>query len=326
MTNVLTIIIPYYNSEKTIGRTLASLAVMQKDPDYSFDVLVVDDGSTNALDEKQLGIFQFPITVIRTVNRGPLSARCLGIELSRSEYVYFLDADDELADTFFVDFCGLIRDGEFDICIVGFCQTPESGALPAVYPDYMGDKEYLFRLVGRGDLGYAVTQVFRKSFYTTEIKAELDDAQLRYSEDLYFWATMFRRGRTYRSLNRPAYIYHPSASSASGRHSLSSITDLVTVYKLRYEIAKKYAADCGYEVDEFLKGMLFGLCYVRKTIVLYVDKGERDACLNAFLSIPFLQSLVFQRQKGLSLENRVLVWMIRRDFRRKRKRESQTKQ
>jgi glycosyltransferase involved in cell wall biosynthesis len=91
------IIIPVYNGEKVIIRALIS-ALEQTFQDH--EVIVVNDGST---DNTQQTIESYienynhkvPIQLINTPNNGRSSARNLGVTESHSDFVCFLDADDE---------------------------------------------------------------------------------------------------------------------------------------------------------------------------------------------------------------------------------------
>ena len=47
MTPLLTIIIPFYNAEKTLARALASLLQMPENSRSSAEAVLVDDGSTD---------------------------------------------------------------------------------------------------------------------------------------------------------------------------------------------------------------------------------------------------------------------------------------
>jgi glycosyltransferase involved in cell wall biosynthesis len=87
------IIIPCYNAERFIARTLQS-ALAQ---DYNlFDIIIVNDGST---DDTAKIVSEFcaedqRVRLISTENSGVAAARNTGIHASTAEFVAFLDADD----------------------------------------------------------------------------------------------------------------------------------------------------------------------------------------------------------------------------------------
>ena len=88
--HAVSVVIPLYNKAPYISATLES--VLQQT--YSdFEIIVVDDGSTDGSAEK-VRPYQDRIRYRRQENQGPSVARNLGIELSEGRYVSFLDADD----------------------------------------------------------------------------------------------------------------------------------------------------------------------------------------------------------------------------------------
>ena len=89
----LTVIIPTYNRAGDLRRCLDALA-LQTAPPESFEVVVVDDGSTDDT-PGLLASYAAPyrLVVQRQANRGQTSARNRGIELARGKYCLFLDDD-----------------------------------------------------------------------------------------------------------------------------------------------------------------------------------------------------------------------------------------
>lgn len=96
--NVLdvSVVIPTYNREKLIVRTLESL---RKQSAWPSVVFMVDDCSTDRTCEiarDWAHRHEFPLEVIESsVNGGAAVARNKGIALARSRYIAFLDSDDE---------------------------------------------------------------------------------------------------------------------------------------------------------------------------------------------------------------------------------------
>ena len=91
----ISVIIPVYNKTTYIGRCLKSI-FSQDFP--SFEVIAVDDGSTDASGkmcdqwaetEPRLHVYHIP-------NSGVTAARRYGLEHSQGRYVMFVDADDRL--------------------------------------------------------------------------------------------------------------------------------------------------------------------------------------------------------------------------------------
>ena len=83
----ISVVVCSYNGAATIAETLAALECVEY-PDY--EVIVVDDGSTDATAEIASA---FSVRLIRTENRGLSAARNTGMEAARGEIVVYLDDD-----------------------------------------------------------------------------------------------------------------------------------------------------------------------------------------------------------------------------------------
>lgn len=89
------VIIPAYNIEKFIEACLES--VLEQITDFSVQIIVVNDGSTDRTGELLDKYERIPhVSVIHQKNRGLSGARNTGIENSDGKYLFFLDSDDRL--------------------------------------------------------------------------------------------------------------------------------------------------------------------------------------------------------------------------------------
>jgi glycosyltransferase involved in cell wall biosynthesis len=97
---LLSIIIPVFNSEKTIATTLDSLKGISNESRSSVEVIVVNDGTADGsmavVESRKTALKPLSMVVVTQSNQGLASARNAGLEHSSGEYVFFLDADDEL--------------------------------------------------------------------------------------------------------------------------------------------------------------------------------------------------------------------------------------
>lgn len=95
-TPFVSIIIPIYNEEKTVGKCIESL-LNQSYPSHNYEIIVVSDGCNDNSENVVRNIIEFEkkveIKLIRQENQGAAAARNFGAKYSRGEIVLFIDAD-----------------------------------------------------------------------------------------------------------------------------------------------------------------------------------------------------------------------------------------
>jgi glycosyltransferase involved in cell wall biosynthesis len=89
----LTVVIPVFNEEHWIGQTLEQVArAAERAPSLAVDVVVVDDGSTDATRAvAEAADVALPVRVVTTANQGRHLARSRGLDEAEGELVLFLD-------------------------------------------------------------------------------------------------------------------------------------------------------------------------------------------------------------------------------------------
>ncbi len=91
MSKLISVVIPVYHSEKWILDTIDSVL---KQSYQNFEIVIVDDGSSDNTKNVIESIDDSRIKYIYQNNAGPSSARNNGIRHSQGEYIAFLDSDD----------------------------------------------------------------------------------------------------------------------------------------------------------------------------------------------------------------------------------------
>jgi len=94
----VSVVIPCHNQGQFLDDALVSVFEQSYD---SFEIIVVDDGSTDTDTTRVLGELAYPrLRLIRQENRGLPAARNAGMAVARGRYLVPLDADDELKPLF----------------------------------------------------------------------------------------------------------------------------------------------------------------------------------------------------------------------------------
>mgnify|MGYP006362462669 CR=1 FL=1 len=162
---MISIIIPIYNSEKTLQRCLDSIST-QTFSDW--ECLLVDDGSR----DRSLAICHEYVNkdkrfiVIQKENGGVSSARNIGLDNAKGGFVTFCDSDDYVSPKWLEDFDVLSNK---DIVIQGYkykrAEHVEYTAkeLFESSDESLSRRELLARLLEYHNFGYLWTRCFRRS-------------------------------------------------------------------------------------------------------------------------------------------------------------------
>lgn len=94
---VFTVVIPLYNKELSITRSIDSVLRQRFE---NFDLIVIDDGSSDNSRAKVLDFNDKRIRLLSQSNKGVSATRNRGVREAKTPYITFLDADDEWDELF----------------------------------------------------------------------------------------------------------------------------------------------------------------------------------------------------------------------------------
>ena len=100
----LSIVMPLYNKEHEILRSIGSVV---RQTVGGWELIVIDDGSTDASAQRVEQINDPRIAMFRQTNAGVAAARNAGAARARARFVAFLDADDEWDEDMVATLLGL---------------------------------------------------------------------------------------------------------------------------------------------------------------------------------------------------------------------------
>ena len=99
---MVSFIVPAYNVEQTIKKCLDSL-LEQEDTNIKYEILVVNDGSTDNTRDVVLSYNTTKIRFFEKENGGLSDARNYGLERAQGDYIVFVDSDDYVSKTLLHD-------------------------------------------------------------------------------------------------------------------------------------------------------------------------------------------------------------------------------
>jgi len=214
----LSIIIPAYNAERYIERCILSV-LNEADKDFSIEIIVVDDGSTDSTVSIVRSIEETnpQIRIIRQENKGVSVARNIGLDAALGEYVYFIDADDFINSGFLKRLYGEAHAGDADILRFGWRYAEPSdeaadiSAIPITFSKTDG-RDYLARTGADGPFGAVWTMFIKRSFLVeTNIRF---DSEIKIGEDNLFFIWLLPLCKTFVETNLCGYNYviHPDST------------------------------------------------------------------------------------------------------------------
>lgn len=191
----LSIIIPVYNASLLINRCLDS--IFHQTTQYSYEVILVDDGSTDNSVEIIKARKEENIILYQQQNAGPSVARNKGVELSHGKFCAYLDADDYWEDGFIEKTVSFLE--EHDDCVavnVAQRHLTISGehVAPVCYSEY--SKPFVlddFFSFWANYMHVCTGSVVIRSEVIKQTGGMRTD--LRITEDLEFWALVSTYGR-----------------------------------------------------------------------------------------------------------------------------------
>ena len=222
----VSVVIPAYNAEKTLRRTLECVLNQTLS---ALQVILVDDGSTDstAAIARNMAEKDPRLTVISRENLGISSTRNAGLLLCKGKYIRFVDADDTLpADSMEKMVRRAEQDGA-DLVIGG-------------YDQYFGERRSFHNLADRNDTvacnemmnhlcGHANSYFYGVLWNKLFLRELAEQQECRFQEDLT-WGEDFTFVMDYlRGVTRVAFMkdslydYRRSANSATVKQVLDCV-------------------------------------------------------------------------------------------------------
>lgn len=196
----VSIIIPVYNVEKYIERCIQSILSQTSN---EWEAIIVNDGST----DDSLNIIHGLIgkdprfRVINKSNGGAASARNVGLEEARSEYITFVDSDDSLEKTYVETLLGTMQSASCDIILSGM-RVRECDRLPGIVGLHKFNPFLFFKYCDGGPCA----KLFRKEIIDAYHIRFPEDMAV--AEDLVFLGSYTLHVKTYFVVPQILYYYY----------------------------------------------------------------------------------------------------------------------
>ncbi len=131
----ISVIVPTWNRSTMVARLARSL--LERQCDRLFELIVVDDGSSDDTIARLATIDDPRLRLVARPHSGVCAARNAGATMASSEWLVFLDSDDQPDDTWIARFREMIR-GDVDLVSVGQRKRSDDGSIVTIAPPRLG--------------------------------------------------------------------------------------------------------------------------------------------------------------------------------------------
>lgn len=238
MDNILvSIIVPAYNIESYIGRCLESILSQSH---KNIEIIVVDDGSKDGTWKviEQYASTDHRIVPVHKENGGVSSARLVGIQQSKGEYIGFVDGDDYIEPEMYEHLLGNALKYGADISHCGYKMIYPDGHIVEYYgtrkvKEHTKDEALIALLNG----DYIEPGLWNKLYHRSAIldfeRENIWDSTIGINEDLLMNYLIFKNCEkcVYEDVTPYHYMLR-SGSAATSKTSYCKITDPIKVMQL----------------------------------------------------------------------------------------------
>ncbi len=251
----VSIIVPVYNAEKTLGRCMDSiLAQTMKD----IEVILVDDGSHDnspSMCDEYSDKYQF-VKSIHQKNTGIYGARKAGLKEAQGEYFSFVDADDYIISNMYEELCDCIE--RYNSKMIIFDMYEIRGTTSKIKKGYLGKNLTVENFYLDVTPGFLCNKIFHNSLkkwwdYSINIsQAEdlcctLPMVSYLEDEDLYY-------------LDEVLYCYVRSDESNSSDDYFIENNCIIEYLASLKHVMKTHNSNCGWLVAFYcMNAMYWGL-------------------------------------------------------------------
>lgn len=222
MNDLISIIIPAYNSENTIVKCVSSV---QNQTHKNLEIIVVNDGSTDRTADlvNSLKTEDNRIKLIDIPNGGVSHARNVGIDNAQGDYLTFVDSDDYIDKEMYAVLLSIIKAENAKIAHCSYKNVDEKGNLISIVGDkgktviQNHDEALECLITGRLFIGGLCNKLYESILFND---VRLNES-IKFNEDILANFQLFDKVDKSVYIDKPFYYYVAVAESST--HSANSI-------------------------------------------------------------------------------------------------------
>ncbi|MBU3111064.1 glycosyltransferase family 2 protein [Clostridium lacusfryxellense] len=240
---IISVIVPVYNCEKYIKACIESILNQSF---LIFELIIIDDGSTDRSGEicEQYAKNDSRVRVFHQFNTGVAKARSNGVEISRGDYISFIDSDDYIDEKYLEILYKAMKNRNTDVvcCNCIDCDIKEQKNICIEHDAVILDKKDILQdyFLGKRYVYNVWAKLFKK-----DILKMIPFVELKYSEDTHFILNFFMECENISLITYAGYYYRYQANS------VTMSMKLIEKYK-DYLVTAKYVCNICKNIDSHL--------------------------------------------------------------------------
>ena len=251
----VSVVVPVYNSEKYISKTLESIINQTV---KEIEIICVNDGSKdNSLQILQ----QFQekdkrIKIIDKKNEGVWKARMDGIKEAQGEYITFIDADDYIKNNFIESLYNNIKQNDSDIAICGYERIDEK-TNKVLSREMKYKSSRLIDMNKNPEEVISINTALWNKLYKASILKEIKEMEkpARILEDMMFLTLVYLKINKISFVND--YLYYYIVREGSAMNTLKS-NEIKSIQEIMLNVKEIYQTEnTSKEKQEILSVMAF---------------------------------------------------------------------
>lgn len=270
----LSIIVPVYNSEKTIEKCLKTLSKQTLD---EIEIIIINDGSTDkssSIIEKYAKKFPNKIKYINRENKGIGFTRNEGIKIASGEFLGFVDSDDFVALNMFEKLYKKAITEKADIAICNYTIVNDSNNQSKVFVNIPNNTSLQVKPEIINSIDFAPwNKIYKKELFNDIYFPE----KLKY-EDLNTIIKVFSKAKKIVKINDYCYYYFNNPSGETTTIN-SKIFDIFFIFD---DLLKYFS-----ESDKKIRNQIKILCC--RKLFIYTELSLKSKNIN--FTIQFLDAV-----------------------------------
>lgn len=245
MNDLISIIIPVYNTEKYLSRCLDSIINQTY---TNLEIIIIDDGSSDNSYDICLEYAKKDkrIKLIKQKNMGLSATRNKGIRLATGKYIGFVDSDDVISLKMYEILYNNIKKYKSEVALCDFCTfskdvTFEDECTPIIF-----DKKEVIKelLIDRNITSHVVDKLYSKELFsniTFPINKKYEDILTTYK--------LLQKVKKSVYIPSKLYGYYQRDDSITGNYNKNTVLDYIYAINERYNDLYSYSEELNFYLD-----------------------------------------------------------------------------